>query len=575
MLEVALKSFVPLGVAWLAAVVLRRRSAAAREQVWLAALAVALALPVLVATMPPVAVPVATGIRMVNAAFQATVFAGQGRAAIGAPPVTAAPGGAERPLDWSGWPLWLWVAGAASGLARLLAAWTALRRMRGGARWLDSAEVAEMRLTLGIREDVELLESRVAMPITCGLLRPAIMLPVEARAWSSDRRRAVLLHELAHVRRKDVARQLAACFALCLYWWNPLAWIAWRRSLDERERAADDLVLAAGARASEYADHLLAIARAVARRPEISLAGIALAPKSGLESRLAAILDRGRRRSQAGPWTAAAAVALALLLTAPIAALRAQQSTAIPDDVDAFMRAAAAQKNYESLESMAAAAQNERRFDVARKALESSVALRRKARADEGLGLLKLAEFERTRGNLAAAAPIYERAVPLLANRPEAATALIGRGLGALARESIREATASFEAARAAGGVERARAAMWLGVVQQRLGFKQQAEVSYREAVGTASPQSEEAYVTRELLADFLDREGRGPEAAAMREDAAARRGFTGPPGPRRRRQRRTYSKRAAASFGRGWSPGWNRPTPTRRGWRSIKAPSS
>ena len=88
------------------------------------------------------------------------------------------------------------------------------------------------------------------MPMACGVLRPAVMMPEEADVWPAERLRIVLLHELAHVKRHDCLTHLVAQMACALHWFNPLAWIAARNVRTERERACDDLVLAAGTRGS-------------------------------------------------------------------------------------------------------------------------------------------------------------------------------------------------------------------------------------------------------------------------------------------------------------------------------------
>src|SRR6202022_3259008 len=141
----------------------------------------------------------------------------------------------------------------------------AMWRLRRRARpFPDPALCRDLARSLGIRHEVAVFEiARGRMPIAYGLLRPAVFLPADAGEWSGECLRMVLLHEFAHVRRGDLATHLIARAALTLYWWNPLAWSAWRQFLKERERAADDLVLAAGARASAYAAHLLDVARSM------------------------------------------------------------------------------------------------------------------------------------------------------------------------------------------------------------------------------------------------------------------------------------------------------------------------
>ncbi len=123
-----------------------------------------------------------------------------------------------------------------------------------------------------------------------GLLRPAVVLPEDAEGWSVEQRRAVLTHELGHVKRHDCLTQALAQVACAVYWFHPLAWVAAWRLRVERERACDDLVLRAGASGPDYADHLLQLARG-ARAAAGPAWALAMARPSQLEGRLLAILD--------------------------------------------------------------------------------------------------------------------------------------------------------------------------------------------------------------------------------------------------------------------------------------------
>src|SRR5205823_12851209 len=100
-------------------------------------------------------------------------------------------------------------------------------------------------------------------------------------------------------------------------WWNPLAWAAWRELLKERERAADDLVLSTGARASEYASHLLEVARSLQCSPAVAWVAAPMARGSQLEGRLRAILDSAANRKQPGRFSALIAILLAAGIVAP------------------------------------------------------------------------------------------------------------------------------------------------------------------------------------------------------------------------------------------------------------------
>ena len=150
---------------------------------------------------------------------------------------------------------------------------------------------------LDIRQPVRLLiHSERTIPVVWGIIRLRLLLPAAARQWSVEQLNSVLLHELAHIKRRDTITQLLAQIACALYWFNPLVWFAaWRLHL-ERERACDDRVLASGVRASAYAEHLLNIATRLSSTPWTQACGLAMARNSSLEGRLRAILSEKLNR---------------------------------------------------------------------------------------------------------------------------------------------------------------------------------------------------------------------------------------------------------------------------------------
>ena len=183
--------------------------------------------------------------------------------------------------------------------------------------------VDDLRCELGIARPVRLLASPCAtMPMTWGWLRPAVLLPADAERWPVERRRVVLLHELAHVKRFDCLTQTLAQLACALYWPHPGVWWAARRQRVERERACDDQVLDAGCSPSDYADHLIQVARAFRSPRFAESAAVSMARPSQLEGRVLAILDAGRNRRTPSRDTGLLFGLLAICLILPLSAMR-------------------------------------------------------------------------------------------------------------------------------------------------------------------------------------------------------------------------------------------------------------
>jgi TonB family protein len=509
---VALKGGIVLGAAGLIAVLLHRSSAAVRHMLWTAAFAALLALPLLTISLPALPAPAPLSLGVV---FRATAQASPEAASLRG----AGMRGSQAPLrqaprgrgDWRLIPVIVWAAGSAVSLAQMALAWMVMVRIRRNARPVPEIAAG----------GVPIFETHSgSMPLTFGLLRPAIFLPADAAGWSSERRRVVLEHELAHVRRGDTVTHLLARAALSLYWWNPLAWIAWRQFVRERERAADDLVLGAGERPSDYAGHLLDIARAFSSAPAIGWAAVAMARPSQLEGRLLAILDSGVNRNaprRAAGWIAALA---AIVLIAPLAALRAQDTQTVPADVEATIRAAAAQKNHEMLESAARAEEAYHKFDLARKLLDSSLAIRGEVSGqqsvDYGVGLTKIADLELSRQNFEEAQNFYTKAVSVLGNRPEAAPALIHLGLLAMKYKDFQKAYDSFQQAQVADPSKAGPALMWMAIVREQQKDTAGADSLFKQSFAAEYMGSEDAATTLEAHAAFLRRQGRDDEAKVL-----------------------------------------------------------
>ena len=164
-------------------------------------------------------------------------------------------------------------------------------------------EVEVLSAQLGIVRDVRAVTwPGPAMPMTWGAFRPVVLLPEDARSWPAARRREVLTHELAHVKRGDWTARLIAALACAVYWFNPLVWMAASRMRNEQELACDDTVLAGGVEPSDYAAHLLEVARGL-RVPSFAMANasVAMARPSQLTGRLLAVLDESRVRVAQAP----------------------------------------------------------------------------------------------------------------------------------------------------------------------------------------------------------------------------------------------------------------------------------
>ncbi len=289
----------------------RRLGAADRHENLTLAVAVALLMPLLVLAMP---VSMRVGLPSLLAPSRNVVEESIARGTVG-PAATTASGSQLGPVaEVSA------RAAASKRSARvdvttvLLAAWglgtlvCALRLARAG--WAAARMRRRARSLEG--HDNVLVSAEVRVPMAIGVIRPSVVVPADAPAWSAEDLALTLAHERAHLARHDVAKQWAASIVCAIHWFNPLAWIVARAMATDREHAVDAIVLEGGARASSYASLLVRVA---VRAEESALLAAFHAPAVGrtdLARRVEAVLaQRTSRASRLQRVVFAAVIVLA------------------------------------------------------------------------------------------------------------------------------------------------------------------------------------------------------------------------------------------------------------------------
>jgi beta-lactamase regulating signal transducer with metallopeptidase domain len=335
---VVVKVSVLMAAAALAHALLRRRtSAATRHLVWTLAIAGLLLLPMLSAVLPgwqvavrlakadvPDPAPIREQIERAAPTFQRPAHQDLDTRAVATPGSYTLNGPATLPIPWAIALPRLYGAGVLLLLIQLAAQRLAVHRLSREATDVSEPEWKRLLLecagSMGVHRPVRLLRGRErTMPMAFGTRLPAILIPIVADTWSEDRRRLVLLHELAHVARHDCLTQMMAAAACALYWIHPGVWLIARRLRVERELACDDRVLTSGTHAREYAGHLLELAYSLDGRRAPALA-VSMARPRQLEGRMLAAMDAARNRATPALRSRLLGTAIAAALLIPLAA---------------------------------------------------------------------------------------------------------------------------------------------------------------------------------------------------------------------------------------------------------------
>jgi beta-lactamase regulating signal transducer with metallopeptidase domain len=239
-----------------------------------------------------------------------------------------------------------WIIVAAFLFLRLLVANVALHKRLATALQADPGMLSLLRdccAEMGIRRPpAVLVTSAVAIPAAAGVFKPRILLPPGLlETLSRPEQRTVLLHELAHIRRHDVAGNWLLALIQIVHWFNPVLWVALGRLRADRELARDAMVLSLSDRNDRrhYVDTLLKLTESLSNAtftdllaPKTHVAVGMYGGKNGLKRRLQMIsrIPESRRRID---WTGP--VLAIVLVGALLTSAKSQTPDRLPKTLNA------------------------------------------------------------------------------------------------------------------------------------------------------------------------------------------------------------------------------------------------
>jgi beta-lactamase regulating signal transducer with metallopeptidase domain len=219
---------------------------------------------------------------------------------VGGTASKAGPASITVPGAWALDIFLVWAVVAGIALLRVAMGLLQLRKLRRSCSPIEAATLSPvLRQTLQefqtIRS-VELCQSDcLQVPTAIGFSKPAVVIPSWAmQELSAPELNSILLHELAHLRRRDDWTNLAQQILKALLFFHPAVWWIESHLALEREMACDDAVLAATANPRDYAQCLIAMAEKSFTRRTLALAQAAVNRMRHMSQRVAQILDTNR-----------------------------------------------------------------------------------------------------------------------------------------------------------------------------------------------------------------------------------------------------------------------------------------
>lgn len=219
------------------------------------------------------------------------------------------------PFPWTAYLIAVWFCGAGLILGRWTLRWWRLIRTLG----------ESIPLTINVPIAVRAAPTATE-PGVVGVLRPVLVLPhAIEKHLSPDELRAVLLHELEHVRCGDNLTAALCMLVQALFWFYPLVWWLGRRLIIERESACDQAVLSGGCDREVYAQGIVNVCKLYVESPLACSAGVSGAD---LRKRIESIMTDRPRHTVGMPAVALLSITAAVTILMPISLGLALASTA-------------------------------------------------------------------------------------------------------------------------------------------------------------------------------------------------------------------------------------------------------
>jgi bla regulator protein blaR1 len=174
----------------------------------------------------------------------------------------------------------VWIVGAVILLTAWAVRWRRISRIaRSSPPMTDGAVLEELRALehrAGLSHPIAVVTSSSSFePGVFGVVAPTLIWPSGLEAHlSREQVRAILAHEVVHVRRRDNLMALAHLLAQAAFWFHPMVWWIGARLVDERERACDEAVLDAGSERHSYAESILTTCRLFTESPLACVSGV-------------------------------------------------------------------------------------------------------------------------------------------------------------------------------------------------------------------------------------------------------------------------------------------------------------